>query len=170
MLLSYLIIQCNSILGCKFHQVHKAKCTTATRTSRYWVCDWTVAELRNFNFGCLREKHCETYVFRTSFSLVQVNYLYFVSISVGESFKNSKQAMRSSPKQEMRENKENQNPVRIQNKESYHFAEYDKKLSGSRCKRCRKTTKVQCTKCKTNLCLVAERNCFIDYHLENDLN
>lgn len=54
MLLSYLIIQCNSILGCKFHQVHKAKCTAATRTSRYWVCDWTVAELRNFNFGCLQ--------------------------------------------------------------------------------------------------------------------
>lgn len=51
-------------------------------------------------------------------------------------------------------------------KKQYHFAEYDGKKSGSRCKVCKNTTRMRCTICDVNFCLVKGRNCFMQYHLD----
>lgn len=51
-----------------------------------------------------------------------------------------------------------------------HLPEFDSKNSSSRCKRChKKTTHVFCVKCNVNLCFVKDRNCFMKYHLQEEM-
>lgn len=47
-----------------------------------------------------------------------------------------------------------------------HFPEFDDRSHSSRCKyeKCQKKNKFFCTKCKAALCIVKDRNCFIEYH------
>lgn len=49
-----------------------------------------------------------------------------------------------------------------------HLPDFDNNKSASRCFRCRKTTHIICPKCEKNLCFVKGRNCFKEYHTEEN--
>lgn len=53
-----------------------------------------------------------------------------------------------------------------------HFPAVDNKPDSSRCKyeKCKSKTKYYCIKCKVNLCIFKDRNCFLDYHKKNKIN
>lgn len=129
-------------------------------------CTGTLSLVANEN-NVLKRRHSVSICLIACLSIVSLIFQIIVGDSLkGISFQMQIQIPTDS-------NKENESPENMRFDRINHFPEFDFDKSGGRCKQCRKTTHVYCSKCKKNLCFAPGkngRNCFTPYHFKKNSN